>query len=742
MKWSLKIKWLLVLVLPFAFEKGRSQVNFRFDPSISVYEGERWLVNAWAGGLNAGQYNRIDFTGDEVEDLIVYDRTGNQLLTFINTDSGYVFDPVYRSYFPDDLEGWVLVRDYDCDGRKDIFTHTARGIRVFRNLSGPGSTPTWELAAEPVLTETSSGLINLQVNKTDIPSIEDIDGDGDLDVLVYNFAIGGFIRHHNNRSIEKYGDCSQLDFELVSRNWGGFEECDCFAYAFENNDETCEDIFIRGRVMHPGGKSLLLIDIDHDGDKDFLGGHEQCNELYFLENVGNSDSARMIGFRSDFPRGTRPAGFPIFPAGYLDDFDGDGLRDLIVAPNDEYNIAFSIDQSNTSWFYKNAGSNELPDFQFLEEDFLQSGMIDIGGNAVPVFIDIDGDRDLDLLVGGNGKNIDGQFYGYLVLYENTGSPINPVFSLREKDYLGASQWRRQNFIPVVADINHDGSMDLVIASSESITGKADLRWLENKALAGEACIFSAGDFESLQLDIDPGDTPEFTDVDKDGLTDVLIGKSTGRLEYHRNLGSDEIPIFFLEDPAFLNIDDDYITFKRNLVPDVFDYDLDGREDLLTSDYTGVLTLYLDFRGKAEPVSALIFNPITAENDSSKLGYHTWLEAGLLYGTSTLSLAAGTRMGGISMYASNAKGQPGEGDPFSVLIYPNPFINASYLSIFSNQGCSMSIFNMNGQVLDETVPINAYHINEVEIGYLPQGIYILKFTTPSNAVNVQKLIYIR
>ena len=117
------------------------------------------------------------------------------------------------------------------------------------------------MIADPVLTLTNSGIINLQVNITDMPAIDDIDNDGDLDILVYNFAIGGFIRYHKNMSMEKTGTCNTLDYELVSRNWGFFEECECY-YAFQTFGETCPPLS-QGRIMHPGGKSLLLIDMDN-----------------------------------------------------------------------------------------------------------------------------------------------------------------------------------------------------------------------------------------------------------------------------------------------------------------------------------------------------------------------------------------------------------------------------------------------------------------------------------------------
>lgn len=81
---------------------------------------------AWIGGLNTCQIHRFDLNSDQIEDLIIFDRHGNRLLTFVNDGSdseyAYSFEPEYIDKFPK-TEQWIQFVDYDNDGKKDIFTY-------------------------------------------------------------------------------------------------------------------------------------------------------------------------------------------------------------------------------------------------------------------------------------------------------------------------------------------------------------------------------------------------------------------------------------------------------------------------------------------------------------------------------------------------------------------------------------------------------------------------------------------
>ena len=69
-----------------------------------------------------------------MEDLFVFDRTGNKVLTYINSGDAFIYDPSYESKFPTDMR-LALLRDYNNDNKKDIFCSVSGGIGVWLNTS-------------------------------------------------------------------------------------------------------------------------------------------------------------------------------------------------------------------------------------------------------------------------------------------------------------------------------------------------------------------------------------------------------------------------------------------------------------------------------------------------------------------------------------------------------------------------------------------------------------------------------
>jgi len=63
-----------------------AQTTYRFQPvnDLPVSNEQGALDLAWAGGINAGQYQTIDLNQDGLLDLFIFERTTNKITTFIN----------------------------------------------------------------------------------------------------------------------------------------------------------------------------------------------------------------------------------------------------------------------------------------------------------------------------------------------------------------------------------------------------------------------------------------------------------------------------------------------------------------------------------------------------------------------------------------------------------------------------------------------------------------------------------
>ncbi|MCK5277571.1 MAG: VCBS repeat-containing protein, partial [Cyclobacteriaceae bacterium] len=607
-----------------------SQVVFEQKFDIHVNDGERDLGHPWGGGLNSSQYNKADLDGDGKEELILYDRSANIYQIFNIEGDNFIPSNELCVLLPQLPAGWVLFVDYNQDGKKDIFSNGERGIIVLKNVSQTGQPVQWEKVADPLFTTGYSGKINLIANAADVPAITDIDSDGDMDILVYNFAIGGYIRYNKNLSQELFGNADSLEYEINTRRWGEFEECDCNVFTFSG--ETCADLS-NGRVMHPGGKALLAIDADGDGDRDLLVGHEQCEELYFYENMGDKDSAYMVDYSNMFPDDIHPANFHVFPAGYFEDLDFDGVKDLIVTPSFEENVEFKIDFAHSNWFYKNTGTNAYPDFIYQQNDLIQHQMMDFGENSMPALYDLNVDGKTDLLLAVNGHWNGSYFGGYVIEFENTGSSSTPSFRINDKNYIDLASLNLINPKINLVDFNEDSAVDLVYTGMQIQDFKLVSWLIFNQVDSGQPVSFNIN--EKKQIELPPSmaysDTPTFFDIDEDSYVDLLAGKGDGALEYHRNKGDNT---FELIDASFLGIERDFSQERIHLVASIGDIDMNGEADLITTDFSGEGRVYFDFQKQidTEPtyVDLSYSNGLTNKEESIKFDLHSWISSADLF----------------------------------------------------------------------------------------------------------------
>jgi Ca2+-binding RTX toxin-like protein len=258
----------------------------------------------------------------------------------------------------------------------------------------------------------------------------------------------------------------------------------------------------------------------------------------------------------------------LFNAPTLADIDGDGDLDLVVGAN-----------NGTVNYYKNTGSAIAPSYTEQIDTNNPFNGIAIGSLSAPTLADIDGDDDLDLLVGESD--------GTLKYYENTGSAIAPNYTVQTDTNNPFNGIDIGNYSkPTFADIDGDGDLDLVVGK-----GDGTLNYYKNtgSAIAPSYTEQTGSNNPFNGIDIGSLSAPTFADIDGDGDLDLVVGKGDGTLNYYKNTGSAIAPSY--TEQTGTNNPFNGIDIGSLSAPTFADIDGNGTLELVVGEENGGLIYY-------------------------------------------------------------------------------------------------------------------------------------------------------
>jgi len=726
---------LIVLILPSG---GKGQSTQLADIPFALNGNS--VSDPFTGGTLTPQYNEIDLNLDGVLDLVIYDRRGFVLTTYIyDMSTGkYNYQPEYREIFPE-LRNILFVRDYNLDGVPDLYTgdlfSNSNYLSVYKG-SIVDNQYQWEVVQHsveifPNIYYEENGLFKeVYSSFVDKSEIADIDGDGDMDILTFEDG-GANVYLYQNMTIEEGRDYDDHYYRLTDECFGKFIESGTSSSIFlSDSPEDCYETQLTDNQVEfrHAGSTITAFDEDGDGDMELLIGDLLSNSLVRLFNDGTPESAWMSKVDETFPSYDVPVEMPVWLAAFVIDADHNGTQDLLVSPN----ALSNAENINNAWLYLNSGTEGF-DLTLSQDDFLKEETLDFGSYSSPKFADVNADGLIDIVCGTRGAyNNNMSDDARLLYFQNVGSTESPSYRLQDDDFGNLNQFSNSSveYHPGFGDLDSDGDIDLLVGQNRGY-----IFYLENTAGEGNPMVFNNAIGE--YLDIKPsnaGVKPAIYDVDKDGLSDIIIGERNpntnitngriGSLNYYHNIGSIGSPFFDRESLAGQNTPT--MGFVNGMTPGessassapVF-YDTDEGTLLFIGTRSGKIQVY----GGDLSNPHMAYDTITLNLGNIYEGKNSSLDVADIDSDGFLELVLSNERGGIAIYNTTVVASTGEilsnidpiPDQSELKIFPNPA--QSHINLLGDELIvSVALYCQLGKLLS-TTQVNANQVKiEIPVAY--------------------------
>ena len=774
----------MLLLSSFSFSNAQTFQYYYSNSSKFLNANNDTLLYPFTGGMTSPQFSNIDLNNDGMNDLVVFDRStpldwGHKLMTFIWDGTKMVYAPQYEGVFFE-FNNWVKFIDYNGDGKADIFTEISNeryqlidttkfletsSLRVFLNTSDISGILKFKEINNQIQdtggwwdpsTQMPAGEVNL--NKSDINGIDDLDGDGDIDLISFlNFGYSPFFYENwtiNPQHIPYNHD--SLVYILRDECWGYIQfdvNSGMNKFRLRQSKDSLSSCFYQ---MYPkssrhAGSSTLFIDLNGDGIKDMLYGDINYTNLIALYNDRLHNSLHHDSISSQdllFPSNTTPANFIYQPSAYYVDINNDGKKELLCTTNN----AVSVKSTKNVWVYTNSGTNSTPVFNYQGNDSfpLYNETIDLGTRSAPVLIDIDNDGDKDLIVATNGDYAQTLNYSdRLVLYKNINNDTKPIYSLVDTNFLMLSKDTPiLNLHPTFGDLNNDGKVDMIIGDANGY-----ILYYINQS-SGSNYSFQLQSRQYANIAVRGYAAPQLIDLNKDGLLDLVIGNKLGYVQYYQNTGSKSSPQFSSTPTIdFLgNIQVNKIVIKGAgltdssmtgyATPHVCDLNNDGNYEMVVGCEAGYLYLYTGINtipGSVFPRTILeaknngyAFVDEFANPKNINFGYRTVPFVGNMDGDSKPDIIVGNLRGGLNLFSSINSLHTGIGNvpnekTNNVNLYPNPANNIITISTDNiNENLEFEVFDIVGKSFLKGSFSKYYSTQSLNTANFNPGLYFITF----------------